>query len=306
MKEGEHIKKLISILGEGRVLIDEPMSSHTSFKIGGPADVMVVPDSSFKIAETVRYFISSKIPYMVMGNGTNLLVSDKGIRGAVIKIYNNMNSYTVNGEFMEAEAGMLISSAAKIALQNSFSGLEFAEGIPGTIGGAVTMNAGAYTGEMAMIVEKTEFIDANGNIITVKGAEHAFGYRTSSIQKTKGIILKTSLKLNYGDGNKIKELMEDFNFRRKDKQPLEWPSAGSVFKRPKGHFTGKLIDDCGLRGYSIGGARISDKHSGFIINTGEASCKDVLELIGFIQGAVKDKFNIWLEPELRIIGDFGQ
>lgn len=304
MHNQELIKKLTSILGEDRVLIDEPMSKHTSFKIGGPADIMVLPSSSHQIKEIITYFTSSKVPYMVMGNGTNLLVSDKGVRGVVVKIYDNMDSYSVNGEFMEIEAGMLISKAAKIAYQNSLSGLEFAEGIPGTIGGAVTMNAGAYIGEMSMVVDETDYIDTNGCIVTVKGKEHDFSYRNSIIQKNKGIVLRTRLKLNRGESSKIKELMDDFNFKRRDKQPLEWPSAGSVFKRPQGHFVGKLIDDCGLRGYSIGGAKISDKHSGFIINTGNATCKDVLELIKYIQSTVKDRFNVELEPELRIIGDF--
>lgn len=304
MKNQELVKKLTSVLGEERLLFDELMSNHTSFRIGGPADVMVFPSNSAQLGEIIKYFINSKTPYMVMGNGTNLLISDKGIRGVVIKIYDNMDNFSVEGEFMELEAGMLISKASKIAQQNSLSGLEFAEGIPGTIGGAVTMNAGAYIGEMALVVYQTEYMDSNGNIITVTGQEHDFSYRTSIIQKTKGIVLKTQLKLNEGDNQKIKGLMEDFNFKRRDKQPLEWPSAGSVFKRPKGYFVGKLIDDCGLRGYSIGGARISDKHSGFIINAGAATCKDVLKLIKLIQNTVKERFEVELEPELRIVGDF--
>lgn len=304
MEKQELVKKLTSVLGEERVLIDELMSNHTSFKIGGPADVMVFPSNSTQLGEIIKLFISSKTPYMVMGNGTNLLVSDKGIRGVVVKIYNNMDNYSVDGEHIEFEAGMLISKASKIALQHSLSGLEFAEGIPGTVGGAVTMNAGAYIGEMSMVVHQTDYMDSNGNIITVAGQQHDFSYRTSIIQKTKGIVLKTRLKLNKGDSSKIEELMNDFNFKRRDKQPLEWPSAGSVFKRPKGHFVGKLVDDCGLRGYSIGDARVSDKHSGFIINTGAATCKDVLELIKHIQSTVKERFDVELEPELRIIGDF--
>lgn len=306
MQNNELIRKLISILGEKKVFIDEPMSNHTSFKIGGPADLLIVPDSSKQLEEVIKYLVSANVPYMIMGNGTNLLVSDRGIRGVVIKIYDNMDRYSVDGEYMELEAGMLISKASKIALQNSLSGLEFAEGIPGTVGGAVTMNAGAYIGELSMVVDETEYLDVNGRIATVKGKEHGFSYRTSVIQKTKGIVLKTRLRLNFGDSLKIKELMDDFNFKRRDKQPLEWPSAGSVFKRPQGYFVGKLIDDCGLRGFSIGGAKISDKHSGFIINTGDATCKDALELISYIQRNVREKFNVELEPELRIIGDFNK
>lgn len=304
MEKQELVKKLTSVLGEERVLIDELMSNHTSFKIGGPADIMVIPNDSVQLGEIIKYFVNSKTPYMVMGNGTNLLVSDKGIRGVVIKIYDNMDKCSVKGEYMDIEAGMLISRASKIALQNSLSGLEFAEGIPGTVGGAVAMNAGAYIGEMAMVVYQTEYMDVRGNIITVTGQEHSFSYRTSIIQKNKGIVLKTRLKLNEGYCQKIKEQMDDFNYKRRDKQPLEWPSAGSVFKRPKGYFVGKLIDDCSLRGYTIGGARISDKHSGFIINTGAATCKDVLELIECIQSTVKKHFDVELEPELRIVGDF--
>jgi UDP-N-acetylmuramate dehydrogenase len=300
----ELLKKLTSVLGEGEILLDEPMKNHTSFKIGGPADILVSPANSTQLGEVIRHCIDTQTPYLIMGNGTNLLVSDKGIRGVVVKIFENMSDYTVNGEFIEFGAGMLISKASKIACRNSLSGLEFAEGIPGTIGGAVAMNAGAYNGEMSLVVYQTEYMDESGSIITVTGEQHAFSYRTSIIQKNKGIVLKTRLKLKQCDSKIIQEAMDDYNFRRKDKQPLEWPSAGSVFKRPEGYFVGKLIDDCGLRGYSIGGAKISDKHSGFIINTGNAECKDVLELIKLIRSTVKEKFNVELEPEQRIVGDF--
>lgn len=300
----ELVKKLTSVLGEERVLIDEPMSNHTSFKIGGPAEILVIPDSIGRLKELVEFFITSNTTYMIMGNGTNLLVSDKGIRGVVVKIFENFDGYSVSEDILEFEAGMLISKASKIALANSLTGLEFAEGIPGTIGGAVTMNAGAYNGEMAMVVFQTDYIDDNGKIITVTGEEHCFSYRSSIIQKSKGIVLKTRLKLKKGSAVDIKAAMDDFNFKRRDKQPLEWPSAGSVFKRPQGHFVGKLIDDCGLRGYSIRGAQISDKHSGFIINRGNATCADVLELIKHIQKTVDEKFGVQLEPEIRIVGEF--
>lgn len=300
----ELVKRLASISGEERVLINEPMSRHTSFKIGGPADVLVIPGEMGQLGEMVRYFAAEGIPYMIMGNGTNLLVSDKGIRGVVVKIYDNLQGFTVQGDMLEIEAGMLIAKAAKLALESSLSGMEFAEGIPGTIGGAVTMNAGAYVGEMAMIAAETEYMDQEGTVITVKGEQHGFAYRTSIIQKTGGIVLKTRLKLKKDDPENIKARMEDFNFKRRNKQPLEWPSAGSVFKRPEGHFTGKLIDDCGLRGFSIGGAQISTRHSGFIINTGGASCEEVLALIRHIQVTVSREFNVQLEPEIRIIGDF--
>lgn len=304
MENQELIKKLTSITGEERVLINELMSRHTSFKIGGPADIMVIPENMAQLEEMVKYFIGTGTQYMIMGNGTNLLVSDKGIRGVVVKIYDNMENYTVDGEILEVEAGMLISKASKIALANSLSGLEFAEGIPGTVGGAVTMNAGAYIGDMSMVVNETDYIDAGGNTVTACGEEHCFSYRSSIIQKTRGIVLKTRIRLKKDDSEKIKALMDDFNFKRRDKQPLEWPSAGSVFKRPQGHFVGKLIDDSGLRGFSIGGAQVSEKHSGFIINKGNATCQEVLDLIRHIQNTVNQKFNIQLEPEIRIIGDF--
>ncbi|MDF2987715.1 MAG: UDP-N-acetylenolpyruvoylglucosamine reductase [Eubacterium sp.] len=304
MENQELVKKLTSISGEERVLINELMSKHTSFKIGGPADIMAIPENTVQLEEMVKYFISMKTPYMIMGNGTNLLVSDKGIRGVVVKIYDNLESYSVNDDTLEFEAGMLISRASKIALANSLSGLEFAEGIPGTIGGAVTMNAGAYIGEMSMVVCETDYMGTDGSIIKVCGEEHCFSYRSSIIQKSRGIVLKTRLKLKKEDPVKIKTLMDDFNFKRRDKQPLEWPSAGSVFKRPAGHFVGKLIDDSGLRGFSIGGAQISDKHSGFIINRGNATCSEVLSLIEYIQNTVNQKYNIRLEPEIRIVGDF--
>ncbi len=304
MQNEEFVQKLVSIAGKDGVSVNEPMANHTSFKIGGPADIMTYPGNSNQLVNIVKECVKSNIPYMVMGNGTNLLVSDKGIRGVVIKIYDNLAAFKVDNDTIELEAGMLVSKASKLALEYSLTGLEFAEGIPGTVGGAVTMNAGAYIGEMCMVVYQTEYMDGEGNIITITGDEHCFSYRSSIIQKSKGIVLKTRLKLQKGDSVNIKEKMDEFNFKRRDKQPLEWPSAGSVFKRPQGYFVGKLIDDCGLRGYGIGGAQISDKHSGFIINRGGATCSDVLALIKHIQTTVDERFGVQLEPELRIIGDF--
>lgn len=300
----QSVKMLTSMLGEERVLIDELMKNHTSFKIGGPADAMAFPKNSSELVEIIKFCVSNKIPYMIMGNGTNLLVSDNGIRGLIVKINDNMNDYNVKGDILELEAGMLISKASKLALEHSLSGLEFAEGIPGTVGGAVIMNAGAYNGEMSQVVSETDYLDGEGNIITINNAQHEYGYRTSIIQKRNGTVLKTRLLLQKGDYSKIKSQMDEFNFKRRDKQPLEWPSAGSVFKRPTGFFVGKLIDDCGLRGFNIGGAQISDKHSGFIINRGNATCKDVLSLIEYIQITVERNFGVKLEPEIRIVGEF--
>ncbi len=306
LQNEEFVQKLVSVTGKDGVSINEPMADHTSFKIGGPADIMIYPKNSTQLVNITRECMKSNVPFMVMGNGTNLLVSDRGIRGVVIKIYDNMAAFRVDNDTIELEAGILVSKASKLALEYSLSGLEFAEGIPGTVGGAVTMNAGAYIGEMCMVVYQTEYMDREGNIRTITGEEHCFSYRNSIIQKSKGIVLKTRLKLQKGDSSEIKKQMDEFNFKRRDKQPLEWPSAGSVFKRPQGHFVGKLIDDSGLRGYGIGGAQISDKHSGFIINRGGATCSDVLALIKHIQDTVDEKFGVQLEPELRIIGDFNQ
>lgn len=279
------------------------MKNHTSFKIGGPADILVIPRNAQQLAQIIKYAKEEKLPYMIMGNGSNLLVSDKGIRGLVIKIFKNMDNYSVDGEFIEFEAGVLLSKAARIALRHELSGLEFAEGIPGTIGGAVTMNAGAYIGEMSMVVHQTQYMTENAEIVTINSEQHNFGYRTSVIQKTGGIVLKTKLHLKKADKQFIQSQMDEFNFKRKDKQPLEWPSAGSVFKRPEGYFVGKLVDDCGLRGYSIGGAQVSDKHSGFIINSGCATCEDVRNLVKHIQRTVKERFNVDLEPEIKIVGE---
>ena len=221
MQNEEFVQKLVSIAGKDGVSVNEPMANHTSFKIGGPADIMTYPGNSNQLVNIVKECVKSNIPYMVMGNGTNLLVSDKGIRGVVIKIYDNLAAFKVDNDTIELEAGMLVSKASKLALEYSLTGLEFAEGIPGTVGGAVTMNAGAYIGEMCMVVYQTEYMDGEGNIITITGDEHCFSYRSSIIQKSKGIVLKTRLKLQKGDSVNIKEKMDEFNFKRRDKQPLE-------------------------------------------------------------------------------------
>lgn len=300
----EVIENLTNIVGEKSILLDEPMSKHTTFRVGGAADIYLRPGS---IAETVSLIGILKrmaVPYLIIGNGSNLLVSDKGIRGAVVEIGAGMEGYRVDDNILYAEAGIKLSKLANIALGNSLSGLEFASGIPGTLGGAVCMNAGAYDGEMRDVIREVTYYDDKGNINTISNERCEFDYRRSFFSGKSHVVLGCSLKLTKEDPEKIKSKMEDYNKRRKEKQPLEKPSAGSTFKRPAGYFAGKLIQDAGLRGYSIGGAAVSEKHSGFVINDGDATAKDIYELILYIKRTVKSKFDVELEPEVKLIGDF--
>jgi UDP-N-acetylmuramate dehydrogenase len=296
--------ELISkIPGSGTVVTDEPMSLHTSFRIGGPADVFVRPETIESAAGIIKTCRQEGIPAIVMGNGTNLVVRDGGIRAAVIQLADNVSGYEVTGEVISAEAGILISKLSRIALEHGLSGLEFAEGIPGTLGGAVTMNAGAYDGEMSMVVIRTEYLRPDGSICWLENEQHQFGKRSSIIQSEGGTVLRTVIRLKKGDKKEIKEKMDNFNARRREKQPLDLPSAGSIFKRPEGYFAGKLVQDCGLRGYRIGGAEVSALHCGFIVNTGNAAARDVISLIEYIKDAVYNKFGVILQTEVKIIGE---
>lgn len=285
------------------ILVNEPMKNHTSFRIGGPADMMVLPRSIEEVRFVMDTCSGEGFPCHVIGNGTNLLVRDGGIRGIVIKTGGCLKNYEVNGNVITAEAGISLAKLADIAFQQGFEGLEFASGIPGTLGGAVVMNAGAYGSEMKNVVVETEYLDCNGVIARVSGAEHEFGYRRSIFQYNGGVVLKTVIRLAEGDRDRIKERMNDFNSRRKEKQPLNLPSAGSVFKRPEGFYAGKLIEDSGLKGYKIGGAEVSSLHSGFIVNSAGASAADVINLIKLIQCTVKDKFGVDLQTEIKIMGE---
>lgn len=291
------------IVGPGNIRVDEPMRLHTTFRIGGPADILISPENSDQLGRIVKTCSSQSIPLFFMGNGSNLLVSDKGIRGVVVKLYDKYNNFEVKDDTIIAEAGILLSKVAKIALEHNLTGLEFAEGIPGTLGGAVVMNAGAYTGEMKDVVIRTEYMDSLGNIKTLEGEAHRFGYRTSLLQKEGGIVLKAGMKLRKGEPCAIQAAMDDFRKRRKEKQPLELPSAGSVFKRPPGQYAGPLIEGCGLKGLMLGGAQVSEKHCGFIVNRGNATAWDVKELIRHIQACVKEKYGVDLETEIRIVGE---
>jgi UDP-N-acetylmuramate dehydrogenase len=300
----EHIAGLIRSTAEGiSLLIDEPMKNHTSFKVGGPADILAEPGDIQQVGSIINICRSEGIPYFVMGNGTNLIVRDKGIRGVVVKLLDKFGRCTVEDNIIKAEAGILLSRLSNFALNNGLTGLEFASGIPGTMGGAVTMNAGAYGPEIKDVVFRTEYMDGTGEIKTLEGAEHKFGYRTSVLQQNGGIVLKSEFHLEKGDRTKIKEKMDELNKRRKSTQPLEMPSAGSVFRRPAGFYTGKLIQDCGLKGFEINGAQVSNKHCGFIVNTGNAAAEDIIRLIKHIQDTVKAAYRVDLQTEVKIVGE---
>lgn len=284
------------------ILENEPMSNHTSFKIGGNADMFVSVKSEKELSELLVFARENGIVVTVMGNGSNMLVSDKGIRGLVIQIGSEMTDVKIDGETVWAEAGVLMSKLASVVLRENLSGFETLSGIPGTLGGGIYMNAGAYGGEIKDVVSKVTYVDEQGNMHTVTGKECDFSYRHSIFCDGGKYIVSAELLFRKGDYDEIKAAMADYNKRRSDKQPLAMPSAGSTFKRPDGYFAGKLIQDAGLMGYSIGGAAVSEKHAGFVVNKGGASAKDVLELINHIQKTVREKFGVELEPEVRLIG----
>ena len=295
--------KLFENVDFGIILFDEPMKNHTSFKIGGPTDIMIIPESEEDIINAIKFLRENNIKYFVMGNGTNLLVKDTGIRGAVIKIADKYNKISIDGDKINCEAGALLSDIGKYTLENSLTGFEFASGIPGTVGGAITMNAGAYGGEMKDIVVKVRALDKNNNIVEFNNEEMDFRYRGSKVVDDDLIVLSTEFQLEKGDKTTIKEKIDDLAYRRQSKQPLEYPSGGSTFKRPTGYFAGKLIEDAGLRGLRYGDAQVSEKHCGFVINAGDANFHEVYTLIKTVQKIVKDKFQVSLETEIKIIGD---
>ena len=285
------------------VLFDEPMSRHTTFRIGGNADVFVNASSSEEIVSVISYCLEHHIPYMCMGNGSNMLVSDNGIRGVVISIGSNMSEVQVVDNMIYAEAGALMSKIASAALGAELSGFETLSGIPGTVGGGIYMNAGAYGGEIKSVLKNVTFISKNNDIVTMDTDQLELSYRHSIFETNGGIIVKCCLELKKGNKNEISAAMKEYSKRRNEKQPLSMPSAGSTFKRPEGHFAGKLIQDAGLMGFSIGGAQISTKHAGFIVNTGNATAADVLALIEHVRKTVFAQSGIMLEPEVRLIGE---
>ena len=296
-------KLLLDIVSPEQVLRDEPMKKHTSFKIGGPADFLILPERVEEIKAIVKLCKKEEIPLFIMGNGSNLLVRDKGMRGMVMKIAKNFSHVEIEGERVMAYSGILLSRLAKMLLREELTGFEFASGIPGTLGGAVTMNAGAYDGEMKDVLKKIEVMDKEGNIFELQGEDMALGYRKSAVQNMDLIVLTATMELKKGQYRDIKAKMDDLDYRRKSKQPLKWPSAGSTFKRPPGYYAGKLVQDVGLKGFSMGRAQVSDLHSGFVINKGDASAEEVISLIRHIQGKVKDQFGVELCTEVKIIGE---
>lgn len=292
---------LIEIVGKDNVVCDEPMSRHTTFRVGGSADYFVTPVSVEQITALMKLVNENKLHYYVVGNGSNLLVKDKGFRGIIIQIGKKFSDVRADGEYVAAQAGALMSSVSRFAMNESLSGMEFASGIPGTIGGGICMNAGAYGGELKDIAVEITVLD-KGRVKKINASEADFRYRGSAIMDCGMIVLEAVFKLNKGNKEQISEKMAEFNKARNEKQPVELPSAGSTFKRPVGYFAAKLIDDCGLRGFSVGQAQVSPKHCGFIVNNGGATAADLLALISEVQRIVKEKTGVELEPEVRIIG----
>lgn len=292
------------IIPRENILLNEPMSRHITFRVGGEAKALVKIQSVEQLKKLIHYLKEIQEPYYVKGNGSNILVGDKGYNGVIIEIGSEYSTIRVEDDKVYAEAGALMSTIAKEALDNSLEGFEFASGIPGSIGGGVVMNAGAYGGELKDCVEKVTVLSPEGEVLTLSNDELAFGYRTSIFKTRPFIVLDVTIKLTKGDRALIEEKMKSLNEQRRLKQPLEFPSAGSTFKRPEGYFAGKLIMDAGLRGFTIGGASVSDKHCGFVINKYNATAEDVYEVIAEVQERVHDKFGVNLEPEIIFLGTF--
>lgn len=299
----EKYKGLEDILDKDSIKYNEPMKKHTTMKVGGLCDCMVEPSSIEEIQKVLEYVKENNIKYYIIGNGSNLLVKDEGVHALIIKIANKFSGFEVNGEYIKAYSGCSVPKLSQIAKENSLSGLEFACGIPGSVGGGIRMNAGAYGSEMVNVVEKVGFLDENGNLKEIDGKDAHFTYRHSMfVDNPQYVVVYAIYKLVKGNKEEISKIMEENMSSRKQKQPIEYPNFGSVFKRPEGYFVGKLVDDCGLKGYKIGGAQVSTKHSGFMINIGDATCKDVLDLIEYVKKKVYEKFNVKLQEEVVILG----
>ena len=297
-------KKLLSILKMEQVKKDEPMKIHTTFRVGGPASYFVTPETEGEIAKVIEVCTQENVPYYIVGNGSNLLVGDKGFRGAIIQLYKSMGTFQVEGNQITAQAGCSLAQIANAALDAALTGFEFAAGIPGTLGGAVVMNAGAYGGEMKDVLTSVRVMTEEGEIMELPAEELGLGYRTSIIPEKRYIVLGAVISLTEGKKEEIKAQMDDLRQKRVSKQPLEYPSAGSTFKRPEGYFAGKLIQDSGLKGFTVGGAQVSEKHSGFVINKGNATAADVMELIRQVTAKVKEDTGVTMEPEVKQIGEF--
>lgn len=283
---------------------EEPLKNYTTFRIGGPADCVISVESALQMQDLLRYLRRVELPFFVLGNGSNLLVGDKGYRGVVLRMTDRMNAVFAEGCKIRAQAGASMAKAARAALEQGLTGLEFASGIPGSVGGGVLMNAGAYGGEMSQVTEYVTVLDRSGELLTLDNETMEFGYRTSVLKKGGFVVLECGFLLKRAPQQEIREKMEELAAKRREKQPLEYPSAGSTFKRPKDHFAGKLIMDAGLRGLQAGGAKVSEKHCGFIINCGNATAADVRTLIERVQEEVSGRFHVQLEPEIIMLGEF--
>lgn len=297
-------KNLCSIVAKERVLCDEPMHKHTTFRVGGPADYFVCVQTIKEVQAVVALCKKEEVPYYILGNGSNLLVSDKGYRGVILQIAKEMNAINIEGTVVRAQAGALLSRIGNKVLEAGLSGFEFAAGIPGTLGGAVVMNAGAYGGELKDVLIDVTVLDQEGDIQVLTKEQLALGYRTSIIAEKGYVVLEVTMQLEDGDRERIKARMEELREQRVSKQPLEYPSAGSTFKRPEGHFAGKLIQDAGLQGFQVGGAQVSEKHCGFVINRGGATAADIVELMKQVTEKVQQTFGVILEPEVKRLGEF--
>ncbi|MEF9941525.1 MAG: UDP-N-acetylmuramate dehydrogenase [Lachnospiraceae bacterium] len=303
MKE-DFYKQLANFMKKEQILLDEPMSKHTTFRVGGPADYFIIPKSIKELQKAVTLSKQYKIPYYIIGNGSNILVSDDGYRGVIIQIYKELDYIEVVGETIYAQAGVLLSKIANEAFAHELTGVEFAAGIPGTLGGACMMNAGAYGGEMKDVLQDITVLDENGNVRILQKDELALGYRTSVVAKRGYIVLGATLVLEKGVSEMIRSRMEELRAKRIAKQPLEYPSAGSTFKRPKGHYAGQLIQEAGLCGFQVGGAQVSEKHCGFIINKDQATATDVLQLMNEVVERVRKHSGVTIEPEVKRLGEF--
>ena len=300
----ELIQKISQYISKDRILVQEPMKLHTTFRVGGPAALYIELESEQEFRDILTLLDAEEEDYFTVGNGSNLLISDTGYDGIILHPSKEFGDVRVEGERLICEAGATLAAIARVALEQELTGFEFAAGIPGSLGGAIVMNAGAYDGEMKQVVESVRLITPKGEIVTKSCEEMKFSYRHSILKEESYIVLSVTIKLAKGDKEQIKARMDELAAKRREKQPLEYPSAGSTFKRPEGYFAAKLIQDAGLRGFQVGGAQVSEKHCGFVINKENATAQDVCELMKKVQEQVQEKFGVTLEPEVIRLGDF--
>lgn len=300
----ELIQKISQYIPNDRILMQEPMRLHTTFRVGGPAALYVELKTEQEFRDILTLLHAKEEDYFIVGNGSNLLISDTGYNGIILHPSKEFNDVRVEGEKLICESGATLSTIARIALEHELTGFEFASGIPGSLGGAIAMNAGAYDGEMKQVVEAVRLVTPQGEVITKSGEEMVFSYRHSILKEEPYVVLSVTIKLQKGDKAQIKARMDELAVKRREKQPLEYPSAGSTFKRPEGYFAAKLIEDAGLRGFQVGGAQVSEKHCGFVINKENATAQDICKLMKQVQEQVQDKFGVLLEPEVIRLGDF--